>query len=63
MIAQKVGDNPGFIDSSAVLDVESSNKGFLAPRMTTANRDAIILPAVGLLILILHRMLCKSIQR
>jgi len=50
MIAQKVGDNPGFINSSAVLDLESSDKGFLPPRMTAANRDAIILPALGLII-------------
>lgn len=37
-------------DSSAMLDVKSTNKGFLPPRMTTAQRDAISSPAIGLLI-------------
>jgi hypothetical protein len=41
------GNNP---DTSAMLDVGSTNKGFLVPRMTTAQRDAIPLPATGLLI-------------
>lgn len=35
---------------SAILDVSSSNKGFLPPRMTTAQRDAIVNPAIGLFI-------------
>jgi len=35
-------------DNSAMLDVESTTKGFLPPRMTTAERDAIINPAEGL---------------
>ena len=38
----KVGENPSNINSSAVLEIESTNKGFLPPRMTTAQRDAII---------------------
>ena len=37
-------------DTSAMLDVSSVNKGFLAPRMTTAQQNAIPLPAKGLLI-------------
>lgn len=37
-------------DPSAMLDVSSTNKGALIPRMTTAQRDAIASPAVGLLI-------------
>jgi len=37
-------------DTSAMLDVSSSNKGFLAPRMTTTEQNAIPLPAKGLLI-------------
>jgi hypothetical protein len=36
--------------SSALLDIKSSNKGLLAPRMTQAQRDAIATPATGLLI-------------
>ena len=35
-------------DSSALLDLSSSSKGFTMPRMTTAQRDAISLPIVGL---------------
>jgi hypothetical protein len=37
-------------DGSAMLDVKSSDKGLLAPRMTSAQRDAISTPAEGLLI-------------
>jgi hypothetical protein len=35
---------------SAILDVYSTNKGFLPPRLTTAQRDAIAAPAAGLMI-------------
>ena len=37
-------------DASAVLELQATNKGFLVPRMTTAQRDAITNPANGLLI-------------
>ena len=37
-------------DTSAMLDVSSSNKGFLVPRMTTILQNSIPLPANGLLI-------------
>ncbi|MDZ7775136.1 MAG: hypothetical protein U5L09_05725 [Bacteroidales bacterium] len=37
-------------DGSAMLDVKSTDKGFLPPRMTTAERDAISNPAEGLMI-------------
>jgi len=37
-------------DVSSILDVSSTTKGFLPPRMTTTQRDAITLPANGLLI-------------
>lgn len=37
-------------DSSSTLDLTSLNKGFLVPRMTNTQRDAIILPATGLMI-------------
>jgi hypothetical protein len=35
-------------DNSAMLDVKSTSKGFLSPRMTALQRDAIVLPASGL---------------
>lgn len=41
------GTNP---DSSAMLDVKSTEKGFLMPRMSIAQRNAISNPAEGLLI-------------
>ncbi len=37
-------------NTSAMLDVKSSNKGLLIPRMTSAQRDAISSPATGLLV-------------
>lgn len=37
-------------DPSSILDVRSNNKGMLAPRMTTAERNAIASPANGLLV-------------
>jgi hypothetical protein len=41
------GANP---HPSAILDVTSTSKGFLTPRMTSMQRDAITSPATGLLI-------------
>ena len=38
------------IHPSAEMEVKSSTKGFLPPRMTKAERDAILTPAAGLLI-------------
>lgn len=43
----ETGTNP---DPSAILDVESTDKGFLPPRMTTAQRDGITSPANGLVV-------------
>jgi uncharacterized protein (TIGR02145 family) len=36
--------------ASSVLELSSTSKGFLPPRLTTAQRDAIATPAVGLMI-------------
>lgn len=44
----KVG--AGALDSSAALQIDSTTKGFLPPRMTTVQRDAIASPSNGLLI-------------
>ena len=41
------GTNP---DNSAMLDIKSNSKGFLTPRMTTAQRTAIASPAKGLIV-------------
>ncbi len=40
----------GSVNSSAALEVSSNAKGFLPPRMTTVQRDAISTPADGLII-------------
>ena len=37
-------------DASAMLDVSSTDKGLLIPRMNTAQREGIISPATGLLV-------------
>jgi hypothetical protein len=37
-------------DPSAMLDVKSTSKGMLVPRMTTAQRTAIVTPAAGLMV-------------
>ncbi|MDX6191711.1 hypothetical protein SGQ83_20315 [Flavobacterium sp. Fl-318] len=49
-VVQKIGDNPFALSPSAVLELESTSKGFLAPRMTTIQRDAIVPTAIGLII-------------
>lgn len=41
------GSNP---DTSAILDIKSTVKGLLIPRMTTAQKTAIITPAIGLMV-------------
>lgn len=46
----KISETPGNPNPSAMLDVESSGRGFLPPRMTTAQRDAMENPADGLII-------------
>jgi uncharacterized protein (TIGR02145 family) len=49
MLAQS-GINTTTPDTSAILDVYSTNKGFLPPRLTTAQRNAIATSAEGLTI-------------
>ncbi len=39
-------------DASAMLDIKSTDKGLLIPRMTAAQRDAIATPATGLLVFV-----------
>jgi hypothetical protein len=38
----------GSLNASAILQADSTTRGFLPPRMTTAQRDAIVTPATGL---------------
>ncbi|MBL0339883.1 MAG: hypothetical protein IPP71_02600 [Bacteroidetes bacterium] len=47
---QNVGINNLTPDASALLDLTSTSKGLLIPRMTTAQRVAIATPATGLLV-------------
>jgi len=48
--AQNVGIGTATPDSSAKLEVSSTAKGFLPPRLTIAQRNAIANPAIGLVI-------------
>lgn len=48
--AQSVGINTAAPDTSAILDISSTTKGLLIPRMTTAQQTAISLPASSLMI-------------
>jgi len=51
-ISQNVGINQdgSMPDTSAMLDIKSTTKGFLMPRLTTTEQNAIPLPASGLLL-------------
>ena len=53
-----VGSAATTIATTAVLDVQSTTKGFLPPRMTTTQRTAIVSPAEGLCVydLTLHKL-------
>lgn len=46
----QVGINTTSPDASSVLEVNSTTKGFLTPRMTTAQKNAITSPANGLMV-------------
>ena len=45
-----MGDNPNDIDPSSLLELESTTRGFLWPRMSTNQRDNIVMPPTGLTI-------------
>lgn len=46
----KIGDNATIIDSNAILEMESSSKGMLLPRITAIQRDAIASPTNSMLV-------------
>ncbi len=45
-----VNEDNSLPDASALMDIKSTNKGLLIPRMTTAERAAIPMPATGLMV-------------
>ena len=45
-----ISSDSGLPDNSAMLEVERTTQGFLPPRMTTSERDAISSPTEGLVI-------------
>lgn len=48
---QLVSDVAGdALDSSAIMEMSSTTKGYLPPRMTTAQRNAIVNPTIGLIV-------------
>jgi trimeric autotransporter adhesin len=46
----KIGDNPNTIFASSALEIESTDKGVLIPRMTKAQKNTIVTPSTGLLV-------------
>ena len=46
----KLGDNPGNLNANALLELESSSKGLLLPRMTTAQVATMTAPPDGMMI-------------
>jgi hypothetical protein len=46
----KLGDNPGNLNANALLELESSSKGLLLPRMTTAQVATMTSPPDGMMI-------------
>ena len=45
-----ISNSSGVPDSTAMLEVKSTEKGFLPPRMTATQRDAIVNPTPGLIV-------------
>jgi hypothetical protein len=45
-----ISNNAAVADTTAILDVSSTTKGLLIPRMTAQQKNAVINPATGLLI-------------
>jgi len=50
LVVGQAGVGIDIVDASAKLQVDSTTQGFLPPRMTQAQREAIVLPATGLVV-------------
>ena len=50
----KIGSNPAVLNPSAVLELESTNMGFLPPRVMQAQLSGILSPATGLMVYCLN---------
>ncbi len=48
--AQNVGIGTSTPNQSSILELNANNRGFLPPRLTTTQRNAITAPAEGLVI-------------
>lgn len=46
----KLGDNPGTIDANSLLELESSTKGLLFPRMADAAMTGMVAPPAGMVV-------------
>jgi hypothetical protein len=46
----KVGNNTSVVEPSAAFEIEHDSKGFLLPRLTTSQRNALASPAHGLMV-------------
>ena len=46
----KLGSTPTTYTVSASFEIESTNRGFLPPRMTTTQKNAIVSPVAGLIV-------------
>ena len=55
-LSAQVGIGTTAPDASSLLDLTSNSKGLLVPRMTRSERDAITLPATGLVIVEIYRL-------
>ena len=49
-VTQKIGGNPFYMEPSAVLELESTTKGFLLPRMLKSEMNAIASPPAGMMV-------------
>lgn len=50
LLCGQIGIGTNTPNPSSLLDISSNSKGFLSPRLTTAERDSIVNPADGLII-------------